>query len=49
MMAGPSGHQFTVEKIELDLSETIVSAKINTLDFSTVDIKVLIYADATVG
>ena len=42
-----SGHEFTVEQIELGQRECIVSAKINTLDFSTVDIKVLIYADAS--
>jgi len=37
------GRQFTLKQIELSQVESIVSAKINTVDFSTVDIKVLIY------
>ena len=35
--------QFTLKQIELSQVESIVSAKVNTVDFSTVDIKVLIY------
>ena len=41
-----ANNEFTVKSIEMDKSESIVSAKINTADWSAVDIKFLIYSDA---